>query len=71
MTVPINLAGPGQSVEVGTAVALFATQVGGALQTNSRQTYMVSDDGQRFLMNTLTEEAGTPITVILNWKPKS
>ena len=33
--------------------------------------YMVSRDGQRFLMNTITEEAGTsPIIVILNWKPK-
>ena len=33
---------------------------------------MVSTDGQRFLMNTLTEEASTsPITVILNWRPKS
>jgi hypothetical protein len=27
----------------------------------------VSADGQRFLMNTLTEEAAAPITVILNW----
>ena len=27
-------------------------------------------DGQRFLMNSVTEEATAPITVILNWKPK-
>ena len=25
---------------------------------------------QRFLMNTFTEEAASPITVILNWQPK-
>ena len=32
--------------------------------------YVVSPDGQRFLINTLTKEATTsPITLILNWKP--
>ncbi len=30
---------------------------------------LVSDDGQRFLMNALTDEATRPITVILNWNP--
>jgi len=30
--------------------------------------YGVSPDGQRFLMNTITEEATFPIAVILNWK---
>jgi eukaryotic-like serine/threonine-protein kinase len=59
-----------QTAEVGTPFPLFATRVGGALQTNSRQAYMVSDEGQRFLMNTITEEPGAPIIVILNWKPK-
>jgi len=50
---------------------LFATHVGGAIQPTGRPQYVVSRDGQRFLMNTLTEEAGTPpITVILNWQPK-
>jgi len=45
--------------------------VGGALQTNSRQPYMVSADGQQFLMNTITEQADFPITILLNWaKPK-
>ena len=29
---------------------------------------MVSADAQRFLMNTIPEEAPTPITIILNWK---
>lgn len=30
-----------------------------------RQQYMVSPDGQRFLMNTIPE-ANTPITILLN-----
>jgi hypothetical protein len=35
-----------------------------------RQQYDVAPDGQRFLMNTLTENTSTsPITLILNWKP--
>ena len=43
--------------------------MGGAMPTSiDRQQYMVSSDGQRFLMNTVTEEAVSPITVILNWK---
>jgi hypothetical protein len=33
--------------------------------------YIVSQDGQRFLMNTVTDEAAAPITLILNWTPKS
>lgn len=66
MAVPIRLAPNGQSVEPGAPVPLFITRVGGAVQTvqNARQ-YMVSPDGQRFLMHTVTEEATAPITVIL------
>jgi len=67
MAVPIEFASNSQALEVGTPVPLFATRVGGAVQYANRQQYMVSPDGQRFLMNTLTEEATSPITVILNW----
>jgi hypothetical protein len=31
---------------------------------------MVSSDGQRFLMNTVMDEATSPIVVLLNWKTK-
>ena len=65
MVVPIRL---GESVEAGEPVPLFDTHVGGAVQANLRQQYMVSPDGQRFLMNTFPDEAlVSPITVILNW----
>ena len=66
MAVPIRLSE--QSVDVGVPVSLFATHVGGAIQTSTQQ-YAVAPDG-RFLMNTVTEEAAAPITVILNWKPR-
>ena len=67
MAVPIRLDAIGHVVEPGVAVPLFATRVGGAVQINFSQQYMVSPDGERFLMNTVTDEAASPITVILNW----
>ena len=71
MAAPIELASNGRPLDVGTPVPLFATSIGGAVQTIDRQQYVVSPDSQRFLMNTVTDEASTSrITVILNWKPK-
>jgi WD40 repeat protein len=71
MAVPIQFAPDGRSVRAGAPVPLFGTRVGGAVQYTSRQQYVVSPDGQRFLMNTLAEEANaSPITVILNWHPE-
>jgi Tol biopolymer transport system component len=71
MAAPIRLDASGQFVEAGTPVALFATHIGGALPVFNRQQYLVSHDGQRFLMSTFKEEVSTaPITVILNWTPK-
>jgi len=60
MAAPIALRPNGQTVKAGTPVALF--RITG--------TYTVSSDGQRFLVNTITGEATSPITVILNWHPK-
>jgi serine/threonine protein kinase/Tol biopolymer transport system component len=71
--VPIRLDSERHTVDAGTPVGLFATHVGGAVQSVvfERQQYMVSPDGQRFLMNTLVEDTtSTPITLILNWRPR-
>ena len=71
MAVPIHRSPDGKTLEADLPVPLFATHVGGAVSPNvTRQTYMVSPDGQRFLMNTIVDEPASPITVILNWKPK-
>jgi Tol biopolymer transport system component/tRNA A-37 threonylcarbamoyl transferase component Bud32 len=72
MAVPIRIASNAQTIEAGSPVPLFATRVGGALFLSGigNQQYDVSLDGQRFLMNTIIEEAPSPITVILNWKAK-
>jgi hypothetical protein len=31
--------------------------------------YVVSQDGQRFLLDTVVEEPASPIAVVLNWSP--
>jgi Tol biopolymer transport system component len=70
MAVPVRTTSDGKTIDAVAPVPLFATRVGGAVQGFQRPQYMVSPDGQRFLMSTVTEEAVPPITVILNWKAK-
>ena len=70
MAVPIHFSSDHKTVEPGTPVGLFATNVGSAATFKYRQQYMVSRDGQSFVMNSAVDEgSGSPITVILNWKP--
>jgi Tol biopolymer transport system component/DNA-binding winged helix-turn-helix (wHTH) protein len=69
MSVPIHYSSDGREIRPGAPVSLFPTRVGGAVHSNDRQQYVVSPDGKRFLMNTLTETK-SPITVVLNWKGK-
>ena len=55
--------GRGAGFEVGAVQSLFAVRPAGA-----RYFYDVSPDGQRFLVNTIGEQAASaPITVVLNW----
>jgi Tol biopolymer transport system component len=63
MAVPISLPVNGSAIEAGAPVALFATRPGSE--------FAVSPDGQQFLVNTSLDDAAPPITVILNWRPKS
>jgi hypothetical protein len=62
----------GQSLEPGSPVALFPVRIsGGPLPGVNKQKYAVSSDGQRFLVNLAADDgAASPITLILNWKPK-
>ena len=66
MAMPIRLDSGGRLVDASAPVSLFATRVGGAMQPMAQQ-YIVSADGQRFLMNTVVEQAASPITIVLNW----
>jgi hypothetical protein len=71
VAVPIRLGANSETVEAGAPVRLFVTRVGGWTDVQKGPQYLVSPDGLRFLMNTLAGEVITsPITVILNWKPK-
>jgi Tol biopolymer transport system component len=63
MAVAVN--GKGPTFEVGATRPLFQTS---AASVGGIGPYDVSPDGQRFLINTVTEQTeSAPITVIVNW----
>lgn len=70
MAVPIAIGG--SSLEPGTPVALFQTRiVFGGTETYNREQFDVAPDG-RFLINVTTDDvASSPITLLLNWKPRT
>ena len=70
MAAPIAVSGA--TLESGRPVPLFRTRiVGGATDVNLGMNYDVARDG-RFLINTiLGDTAATPITLLLNWRPKT
>ena len=70
MSVPMNFKTTAEEVQIGSPTPLFTTRIGGAVQAVIRQQYLVSRDGQRFLMNTVPEQQTYPITLVLNWKAK-
>jgi len=70
MAVSFRTGADGRTVESGIPVQLFSTRIpGGAMQGGFRQQYVVSRDGQRFLINSLIPTAVAPITLLLNWRP--
>jgi serine/threonine protein kinase len=71
MAVPIRLTADTETVRPEPPVALFTARVDRVLPVGgTRQQYVVSRDGNQFLMNTVAEEATSPITVIVNWKAR-
>jgi WD40 repeat protein len=71
MAVPIRKDPERHTVEAGAPVTLFTTRIGGALQQAIFGQYVVAPDGQRFLMSSVAGEVtASPITIIMNWKPK-
>ncbi len=69
MSVPISL--KAGAPEASAPVELFKTRIaGGGRPTTINFNYDVAADG-RFLINVVTEEApASPLTLLLNWKPK-
>src|SRR5262249_4613573 len=58
----------GTTLEVGRPVELFPTRIAGG-STPFKAQYAVSRDG-RFLINEVEQASLSPITLLLNWKPK-
>ena len=67
--VPIQLASNREPV-VGDPAVLFPVRFRQTVDNLDGAQYVVSSDGQRFLMYTVLDEAASPITVILNWRAK-
>ena len=70
MMVPIRT-GRGGSLEPGEPRALFLTNVGSTAPNTNRHQYMVSPDGQSFVMNSRPDRpAASSLFVVLNWNPR-
>jgi serine/threonine protein kinase/Tol biopolymer transport system component len=70
MAVPIRIISNGKAFASETPRGLFDTIVGSTAINANRHQYVVSPDGQSFVMNTVVgDTSASPITVILNWKP--
>ena len=72
MSVEVRFDPRKKTVQAAAPVPLFTVRVGEVVpQSGRRQQYVVSSDGRSFLINMVSEQArSSPITVILNWKPK-
>jgi Tol biopolymer transport system component len=63
MAVPVTLNAAVPAVDAGNPSPLFSVRAGANYS-------VVTPDGQRFLVNTPTDDASvSPITIVLNWKP--
>jgi Tol biopolymer transport system component len=66
--VRLSFPSSGGPPDAGTPVSLFVPAVS-SLRDIARHQYIVSDHGQRFLFDTLVEEAASPVVILLNWTP--
>jgi len=57
----------GRGLDIRSPETLFQTD---SVRPWTAYNYVVSPDGQRFLINTNVAEATLPITVLMNWKAK-
>ncbi len=72
MVVSIQQASDG-TFQAGVPAPLFETRIRSSLPgqgINTRPQYIVSRDGQRFLVHTFVKEDTSPIVAILNWNPE-
>jgi len=71
MAVAVTPRAGAEAPELAAPVPLFAGQVGTVPSGVAGAQYVVSRDGQRFLVNVFShDERQTPIRWILNWQPR-
>ena len=68
MAVPIRPSSGSLSTDAGVPVSLFSVRVTAGTEIGAYQ-YFVSSDGQRFLVNTITDSSPGVISAIVNWAP--
>jgi Tol biopolymer transport system component len=68
MAVPIGTSG--STLEAGSPIALFQTRIVTGGLANQEAQYAISRDGRFLINNRVDQSTTTPITLILNWKPK-
>jgi len=67
MSVPVKT---GSNFDAGTPTALFQANPREMIATSELFSYDVSNDGQKFLINTQLKTEMTPMSVVLNWSAK-
>ena len=67
MAVPVKT---GSNFDAGTPTALFQANPREMFATSELFSYDVSNDGQKFLINTQLKTEMTPMSVVLNWSAK-
>jgi hypothetical protein len=71
VSVPLRISADGRAAEAGSPQVLFPARLAGTVEGSERQQYVVAPDGSQFLVNTVSAEATSPITLILNWRKGS
>ena len=67
MAVPVKT---GANFDAGTPAALFQANPREMFATSELFSYDVSNDGQKFLINTQLKTEMTPVSIVLNWSAK-
>ena len=67
VSVPLQVAADGRSIDLEAPVPLFPARVGRIVLVGPNAEYVVTNDAQRFLINTVVQDADSPIRLILNW----
>ena len=70
VAVPIRLSSRNQPPVIGAPTKLFTPEIAAMDFGDGRHQYMVSADGQRVLVATLSTPPSAPISLILNWKAR-